>query len=46
LQKAVATIEARFTTRVIRTLVSIRRRMDAEALRRAIKAYSATGKLN
>ncbi|KAI9593060.1 proteasome regulatory subunit C-terminal-domain-containing protein [Syncephalis fuscata] len=42
LQKAVATIEARFTTRVIRTLVSIRRRMDAEALKRAIKAYTST----
>ncbi|RKP07469.1 26S proteasome non-ATPase regulatory subunit 3 [Thamnocephalis sphaerospora] len=43
LQKAVATIEARFTTRVIRTLVSIRRRMDAEALTRAIQAYKPLG---
>ena len=43
LERAVNTIESRFTTRVLRTLPSIRRRLTSSILAQVISDYYSTG---
>ena len=43
LERAVETIESRFTTRVLRTLPSIRRRLTSSILCQVISEYYGTG---
>lgn len=45
LERAVETIETRFTTRVLRTLPSIRRRLTSSILSQVISEYYGTGML-
>lgn len=45
LERAVDTIEARFTTRVLRTLPSIRRRLTSDILAQVISDYFGPSKL-
>jgi 26S proteasome regulatory subunit N3 len=44
LERAVETIEARFTTRVLRTLPSIRRRLTSDILAQVISDYYGPSK--
>jgi 26S proteasome regulatory subunit N3 len=44
LERAVETIESRFTTRVLRTLPSIRRRLTSDILAQVISDYYGTSK--
>lgn len=44
LERAVETIEARFTTRVLRTLPSIRRRLTSDILAQVISEYFGPSK--
>lgn len=44
LERAVETIESRFTTRVLRTLPSIRRRLTSDILAQVISDYFGPGK--
>lgn len=46
LERAVETIESRFTTRVLRTLPSIRRRLTSSILSQVISEYYGTGMLS
>lgn len=46
LERAVDTIESRFTTRVLRTLPSIRRRLTAPVLAQVITEYYGNGRLH